>query len=125
MTHQLFSICHIELAKVAIIGSILGRSANYSRYSPEQKAKIGRHAASTNIASAVRKFQADFPNLRKQTIFEFKKAYLKQKESSGKEVTILKAKKRGRPKLLHAEIMKKAIHTIKALRLKGPPLVRT
>ena len=94
MTHQLFSICHIELAKVAIIGSILGRSANYSRYSPEQKAKIGRHAASTNIASAVRKYQADFPNLRKQTIFEFKKAYLKQKESSGKEVTILKVKKK-------------------------------
>ena len=114
MTHQLFSICHIELAKVAIIGSILGRSANYSRYSPEQKAKIGRHAASTNIASAVRKYQADFPNLRKQTVFEFKKAYLKQKESSGKEVTILKAKKRGRPKLLPEEITIKS-NQIKAI----------
>ena len=102
--------------------SILGRSANYSRYSPEQKAEIGRYAASTNIASAVRKYQADFPNLRKQTVYEFKKAYLKQKESSGKEVTILKAKRRGRPKLLPEEIMKKAIQTIKALRLKGAPI---
>ena len=73
--------------------SILGRSANYSRYSTEQKAEIGRYVVSTNTAGAVRKYQADFPNLRKQTVFEIKKAYLKQKESSGKEVTILKAKK--------------------------------
>ena len=55
-------------------------------------------------------------------MFKFKKAYLKQKESSGKEVTILKAKKRGRPKLLPEEIMKKAIQTIEALRLKGAPI---
>ena len=84
--------------------------------------EIGWCAASTNIASAVRKYQADFRNLLKQTEFEFKKAYLKQKESSGKEVTILKAKKRGRPKLFPEEIMKKAIQTIKALRLKGSPI---
>ena len=52
-------------------------------------------------------------------MFEFNKVYLKQKESSGKEATILKAKKRGHPKLLPEEIMKKAIQTIKTLRLKG------
>ena len=102
--------------------SILGRSTNYSRNSPEQKAEIGRYATSANIASAVRKYQADFPNLHKQTMFEFKKAYLKQKKSSGKEVVILKAKKRGRLKLLPKEIMKKAIQTIKALRLKSTPI---
>ena len=55
-------------------------------------------------------------------MFEFKKAYLKQKKSSGKEVVILKAKKRGRLKLLPKEIMKKAIQTIKALRLKSAPI---
>ena len=90
--------------------SILGGSANYSRYSPEQKAEIGGYAASTNIASAVRKYQADFPNLRKQTVFEFKKAYLKQKEYSGKEVTTLNAKN---------EIV---LNIFKALRLKGAPI---
>ena len=112
-------MCHIvELTKV-LFGSFLGRSTKYSKYSPEQKAEISRYAASTIIASAVRKYQVDFPNLRKQPVYEFKKAYLKQKESSGKEVTILKAKRRGRPKLLPEEIMKKAIQTIKALRLKG------
>ena len=62
----------------------------------------------------VRKYQADFPNLRKQIVFEFKKLYHKQKESSGKEVTILKAKIQGHPKRLSEEIMKKAIQTIKA-----------
>ena len=55
-------------------------------------------------------------------MFKFKKTYLKQKESSGKKVTILKAKKRGRPTLLPEEIMKKAIQTAKALRLKGAPI---
>ena len=70
--------------------SILGRSTIYSRYSTEQNTEIGQYVASTNIASAVRKYHADFPNLRKQTVFEFKKAYLKQKESSGKH---LKSKK--------------------------------
>ena len=62
------------------------------------------------------------PNLRKQTVFQFNKAYLKQKESSGKEVTILKTKKRSRSKLLPEKIMKKAIQTIKTLRLKGAPI---
>ena len=104
-----------------LFDSILGRSANYSRYSPEQKVETGRYEVSTNIASAVRKYQADFPNLRKQTVFELKKAYLKHRESSGKEVTILKVKKRGCSKLLLEEIIKKAIQAIKALRLKGAP----
>ena len=108
--------------KLLSFDSILGRSTNYSRYFPEQKAEIGRYAASTNIASAVRKYEADFLNLRKQIVLEFKKAYLKQKEYSGKEVTILKPKKRGCPKLLPEEIMKKAIQIIKALRLKGAPI---
>ena len=112
-------MCHIVELTKALFGSFLGRSTKYLKYSPEQKAEIGRYAASTNIASTVRKYQVDFPNLCKQTVHEFKKAYLKQKESFGKEVTILKAKRRDCPKLLPEEIMKKAIQTIKALCLKG------
>ena len=41
---------------------------------------------------------------------------------TGKEINILKAKKRGRPKPLPEEIMKKTIQTIKALRVKGAPI---
>ena len=59
-------MCHIvELTKV-LFDSFLGRSTKYSKYSPEQKAEICRYAASTNIASAARNYQVDFPNLRKQ-----------------------------------------------------------
>ena len=116
-------MCHIvELTKV-LFGSFLGRSTKYSKYSPEQKVEIGRYATSTNIASAVRKYQADFPNLRKQTVYEFKTAYLKQKESSGKEVTILKAKRRGRPKLLPEEIMKQRSRQSRLYVLRVPPSV--
>ena len=60
--------------------------------------------------------------MRKQTVYEFKIAYLKQEESSGKEFIILKAKIRGCPKLLPEEIIKKAIQGIKALRLKCAPI---
>ena len=69
---------------------LLGRT-KYSKYSPEQRAEFGPYAAGTNIARSVKKYQTEFPNLRKQ--FDFKKEYLKQKDSSGKEVIILKTKK--------------------------------
>ena len=49
---------------------------------------------------------------------DFKKAYLKPKESSCKEVTILETKKPGHPKLLLEEIIKKTIQTIKFLWIK-------
>ena len=52
-------------------------------------------------------------------MFEFKKAKRKQKESSGKEFTILRTNKRGCLNILLEGIMKKAIQTIKALRLKS------
>ena len=34
-----------------------------------------------------------------QTVHEFKNAYLKDKEVTNKEVTVLKSRKHGRPKL--------------------------
>ena len=81
--------------------------SKYSKYSQEQRPEIGQYATNTNIASAVKKYQSEFPNLQKQTVFDFKKAYIKQKESFGKEITILKTKKCSRPKILPKEIMKK------------------
>ena len=56
-------------------------------------------------------------------MFNFKKAYLKQKESSGRELISQKQKKKkkkhGRPKLLPEEIMKETIRTINSLRLQS------
>lgn len=48
--------------------------SKYSKYSQEQRAEIGQYATNTNIASAVKKYQSEFPNLQKQTVFDFKKA---------------------------------------------------
>ena len=79
MAHQLFSMCDIELAKVAMIW-----------YSPEQKAEIGWSTANINIASAVRKYQVG--NLRKQTVFKFKKAYLKKRNPLARKLPSEKQK---------------------------------
>ena len=54
---------------------------------------------------------------------DVKKAYLKQKESYGKEVTILKTKKRGRPKVLPEEIVKKLSRQSSLYNLKMNPSV--
>ena len=70
------------------------------------RAGIGRYAATTTTLSI-------------QTVHKFKKVYLKEKEATNKEVTVLKSRKRGRPKLLLEDNMAKTIQTVKALCLKG------
>ena len=84
--------------------------------------EIGRHASAHGIAAAVRHFVAQYPTLKKQTVFEFKSSYLKAKSKNGTEMKKLTTKARGRPKLLPEELMSKTIKTIKALRLRGAPV---
>ena len=86
------------------------------------RAEIGCYAATTTTAAAVKRYQLTYPTLSKQTVHEFKKAYLKEKEVTNKEVTVLKSRKRGRSKLLPEDIMAKTIQTVKALSLKGAPV---
>ena len=86
------------------------------------RAKIGRYAATTTTAAVVKRCQLTYPTLSKQTVHEFKKVYLKQKEVTNKDVTVFKSRKRGRPKLLPEDIMTKTIQTVKGLRLKGAPV---
>ena len=66
-------------------------------------------------------FAGKYPNLKKQTVFEFKKAYERLK-SSQQDVTKIDSKKRGRPKLLPEDLMKKTIETVQSLRLEGAPI---
>ena len=47
----------------------------YVKWSPEQRAKIGERAHKHGISSAWKYFAGEYPNLKKQTVFEFKKAY--------------------------------------------------
>ena len=70
----------------------------------------------------VKRYQLAYPTFSKQTVHEFKKAELNEKEAINKEVTILKSRKRGLSKLLLQNIMAKTIQTVKALRVKGAPV---
>ena len=61
-------------------------------------------------------------NLEKQTVFEFKKACEKLK-SSQQDETKIDSRKRGRPKLLPEDLMRKTIETVQSLRLNGAPII--
>ena len=66
-------------------------------------------------------FAGEYLNLKKQTVFEFKKAYEKLKPSQ-QDVTKTDSKKRERPKLLPEDLMKKTVETMQSLQLKGAPI---
>ena len=83
---------------------------------------MGRYASTHGVTAAVRHYQGKCPQLKKQTVFEFKDSYQKQKKDTGKEVHKLATMKRGRPKLLPEKVLEKAITLIKALQLKGVPV---
>ena len=108
-----------QLEKAESLGS--GNRKPYVKRTPEQRAKIGERAHKHGISSALRHFAGEYSNLKKQTVFEFKKACEKLK-SSQQDVTKVDSKKRGRPKLLPEDLMKKTIETVQSLRLKGAPI---
>ena len=69
------------------------------------------------------KFSPQFPNIKRQTVGDFTKAYLEcKKKNNGSDVTAIEKKKAGRPTLLCNDLMKKTIETVSALRLKGAPV---
>ena len=63
-----------------------------------------------------------YPRLTKQSITEFKKAYNEGKRKGADLSEGILMKSRGRPTLLPETLMKKAIDTISALRLRGAPV---
>ena len=91
------------------------------KWTPEKRAKIGERAHKHGISSALKHFAGEYPNLKTQTVFEFKKACEKLK-SSQNDVTKIDSKKRGLPNLLPEDLMKKTIETVQSLRLKGAPI---
>ena len=92
-----------ELEKAEPLGA--GNRKPYVKLTPEQRAKIGERAHKHGISSALKHFAREYPNLKKQTVFRFKKAYEKLK-SSQQDVTKIDSKKHGRPKLLPEDLMK-------------------
>ena len=95
----------------------------YCTWSPQQRAEIGQYAAANGNKAAIVKFSSQFPNIKRQTVSDFKKAYLEcKKKNNGSEVTAIEKKKAGRPTLLPDDLMKKTIETVSALRLRGAPV---
>ena len=95
----------------------------YCTWSPQQRAEIGQYAAANGNKAAIVKFSSQFPSIKRQTVSDFKKAYLEyKKKNNGSEVTAIEKKKAGRPTLLPDDLMKKTIETVSALRLRGAPV---
>ena len=68
-----------QLEKAEFLGS--GNRKPYVKWAPEQRANTGERAHKHGISSALKHFSGEYPNLKKQTVFEFKKAYEKLKSS--------------------------------------------
>ena len=57
-----------------------GKRQKYLVWTPTQRAEIGKHAAEHGNASAVRAIGLKYPGLKRQTVTDFKLAYLKLKK---------------------------------------------
>ena len=76
-------------------------------------------------ASTVRILGLKYPGLKRQTVSDFKLAYLKLKksnEAANSDIKKTVKKKTSRPTLLPESLMKKVIETVANLRLRGAPV---
>ena len=91
-------------------------------WTPQQRLEIGEHAAKNGDPSTLRFLSSKYPCLTKQSITEFKKAYNEGKRKGADLSEGILMRSRCRPTLLPETLMKKAIDTICALRLRGAPV---
>ena len=98
------------------------KRGNYQRWTSKLRADIGRFANLHGVASAVRHFKLKYPSITKQTVSDFKRAYVAAINDNVKDVDLLEKKRVGRPTLLPPELMDKTIDLITNLRMKGTPI---
>ena len=89
------------------------KRGQYGSTPPKQKAMIGKRAAEHGVISAVRHFAKKFPNLKDNTVRDWRNAYrlelkkrVRQESVDDISITELPPKKRGRPLLLGEELDK-------------------
>ena len=102
-----------------------GKRSKYRVWTPAQRAEIGKHAADHGNASTVRILSLKYPGLKRQTVSDFKLAYLKLKksnEAANSDIKKIVKKKAGGPTLLPKSLMKKVIETDANLWLRGAPV---
>lgn len=98
------------------------KRGNCQRWTSKLRADIGRFANLHGVASAVRHFKLKNPSITKQTVSDFKRAYVAAINDNVKDVDLLEKKRVGRPTLLPPELMDKTIDLITKLRMKGTPI---
>ena len=92
----------------------------YKKFKPEDRREIGKSASIHGVSQTIKRLSERYPSLSKQTVSEFKKAYVSLKTNG--EDNPPGEKRSGRPALLPDDLMKKTIKLIEALRLKGAPV---
>lgn len=95
----------------------------YGRYTPEQRASIGKYALENGNERARRHFVSVFPDLSESTIRNFKKAYAERLQQERKQphpqpVVRISVQPRGRPPLL-LDLDEKLIKYLRAIRSRG------
>ena len=95
------------------------KRGKYIKWSAEERAEIGQHAVRHGVNQTLRLLKGKYPRLTKQTVSDFKKAFIQTKQTTDGPVSEISFRKLGRPALLPEDLMKKTIETIQALRLKG------
>ena len=96
---------------------------NYAKFSPEQKAEVGRRAAEHGVASTIRYYDGQF-SLKESKIRGWRDSYIKELkkrklEKKSLNVTELPEQKRGRPLLLGAELDRQVQAYVTTLRKNG------
>ena len=92
------------------------KRGQYGKYTPEQKAMISKRPAEHGVVAAVRYYIKQFPNLKENTVRDWRNAYrieLKKRVREGSaggnamiNISELPMKKKGRPLLLGEELDK-------------------
>ena len=96
---------------------------SYTKYTPKQRADIGKYALENGNERARCHFSVRFPKLTESTVRNFKKSYKEELDKQRKEliprpVTEIVSKTRGRPPIL-LELDEKLRKFLKAIRMKG------
>jgi len=89
------------------------RLKKYMIWTPGQRAEIGQHAATKGNTCALLYLKEKYPELTKQTVSDFAKAYRELNGKSESEILGIKKKRIGRPTLLPEDLMKKILTLLK------------
>ena len=69
------SLLDYETARDAGTSGLKKSRSNYQKYSPNERYNIGKHASEFGTASTLRRFKAEFPQLRESTVRSIRSKY--------------------------------------------------